>query len=51
MEKRLEKDFELKTAYQATIDKDLECNFVLRLNQEEIDNTEKICNGNYLITQ
>ena len=41
-QKRLEKYFELKNAYQATIEKDLECSFVQKLDQEEIDNTEKV---------
>ena len=41
METKLDKDFELKNAHQATIENDLECNFVRKLDQKEIDNTEK----------
>ena len=40
MEKRLEKDVELKTAYKATIEKDLESNFVRRLDDKESSETE-----------
>ena len=40
MEKRLEKDIELKTAYKATIEKDLEGNFVRRLDDKEALQTE-----------
>ena len=40
MEKRLEKDVELKTAYKATIEKDLESNFVRRLDEKEASETE-----------
>ena len=40
MEKRLNKDPELKDAYKATIEKDLENNFDRKLDQKEIDNTE-----------
>ena len=42
MEKRLEKNFELKNTYQATIEKDLESNFVRKLDPEEIVSTEKV---------
>ena len=40
MEKRLAKDVELKTAYKATIEKDLERNFVRRLDDTETSETE-----------
>ena len=40
MEKRLEKDAELKTAYKATKEKDLESNFVRRLDEKEASETE-----------
>ena len=40
MEKRLEKDLEIKKAYQTTIEKDFEYNFVRKLDQEEISKTE-----------
>ena len=40
MEKRLAKDVELKTAYKATIEKDLESNFVRRLDDTETSETE-----------
>ena len=40
MEKRLEKDLELKEAYKATIEKDLENHFVRKLDQEEVSRTE-----------
>ena len=40
MGKRLAKDVELKTAYKATIEKDLERNFVRRLDDTEISETE-----------
>ena len=40
MEKRFEKDVELKTAYKATIEKDLESNFVRRLDDKEASETE-----------
>ena len=45
MEKRLEKNFELKNTYQATIEKDLESNFVRKLDPEEIVNTENVMQG------
>ena len=35
--KRLETDFELKNAYQATIEKDLECTIVQKFDQEQVD--------------
>ena len=35
MEMRLGRDFEVKNAHQATIENDLECNFVRKLDQEE----------------
>ena len=38
--KKLKKDPELKDAYKATIEKDLENNFVRKLDQKEIDDTE-----------
>ena len=40
MEKRLAKDLELKTAYKATIEKDLERNLVRRLDDTETSETE-----------
>ena len=40
MEKGLEKDVELKTAYKATIKKDLESNFVRHLDDNEASETE-----------
>ena len=40
MEKRLEKDLELKEAYKATIEKDLENHFFRNLDQEEVSSTE-----------
>ena len=40
MEKRLERDPELKIAYKGTIDKDLENNFVRKLDEEEVTATE-----------
>ena len=40
LEKRLAKDVELKTAYKATIQKDLERNFVRRLDDTETSETE-----------
>ena len=40
MEKLLEKDVELKTAYRATIEKDLESNFVRNLDDKEASETE-----------
>ena len=40
MEKRLAKDVELKNAYKATIEKDLESNFVRRLDDTEASETE-----------
>ena len=40
MEKRLAKDVELKTAYKATIEKDLQRNFVRRLDDTETSETE-----------
>ena len=40
MEKRLEKDVELKTVYKATIEKDLKSNFVRRLDDKEASETE-----------
>ena len=40
MEKRLETDLEMKNAYQATIEKDTQSNFVRKLDQEEINKTE-----------
>ena len=40
MEKRLAKDVELKTAYKATIEKDLESNSVRRLDDKEALETE-----------
>ena len=40
MEKRLANDVELKTAYKATIGKDLESNFVRRLDDKEASETE-----------
>ena len=39
MEKRLGKEPELKAAYKATIDKDLEIHFVRKLEQEEVEST------------
>ena len=51
MEEKLERDLEMKKAYQATIEKALECNCVRKLDQEEIAKTESICNGTHLITQ
>ena len=41
MEKRLEKDLELKEAYKGTIKKDLENHFVRKLDQEKVSITEK----------
>ena len=40
MERRLSKDPELKEAYEATIEKDLENHFVRKLEQEEVVSTE-----------
>ena len=40
MEMRLEKDSEMKHAYQATIEKDIQSSFDRKLNQEEIDKFE-----------
>ena len=40
MEKRLAKDLELKTAYEATIEEDLERNFARRLDDTETSETE-----------
>ena len=40
MEKRLGKDPELKAAYKATNEKDLENHFVRKLEQEEVERTE-----------
>ena len=40
MEKRWENDVELKTAYKATIKKDIESNFVRRLDDKEASETE-----------
>ena len=40
MEKRLAKDVELKTAYKATIEKDLESNIIRRLDDTEASETE-----------
>ena len=40
MEKRFEKDLELKEAYKATIEKDLENHFIRKLDQEEVSSTE-----------
>ena len=40
MEKRLEKDVELKTTYKATVEKDLESNFVRRLDDKKASETE-----------
>ena len=40
MERRLSKDPELKEAYKATIEKDLESHFVRKLEQEEVVSTE-----------
>ena len=40
MERRLSKDPELKEAYKATIEKDLENHFVRKLEQEEVVSTE-----------
>ena len=40
MEKRLAKDVELKTAYKVTMKKDLENNFVRRLDDTEASETE-----------
>ena len=40
MERRLSKDPELKEAYKATIEKDLENHFVRKPEQEEIVSTE-----------
>ena len=42
MEKRLEKDVELKTAYKASKEKDLKSNFVRNLDGKEASETEKI---------
>ena len=39
-EKRLEKDVELKNAYKATKERDLESNFFIRLDDEEASETE-----------
>ena len=41
IEKRLAKDPELENAYQATFQKDLEINFVRRLDQADSDNKKK----------
>ena len=40
MKKRLANDVELKTAHKATIQKDLESNFVRRLDDKETSETE-----------
>ena len=40
MEKRFAKNVELKTAYKATIEKDLESNFVKRLDDKQASETE-----------
>ena len=40
MEKRLEEDNDLKTAYKTTIEKGLESNFVRRLDDKEASETD-----------